>query len=63
MLSFRFIVAYNEKKTMKTSSAIVKRINLLIPIVKINKKVICKLEFLSMDFLNKKIYTRLTVKI
>ena len=48
---------------MKTSSAIVKRINLLIPIVKINKKVICKLEFLSMDFLNKKIYTRLTVKI
>ena len=50
MLSFRFIVAYNEEKTMKTSSAIVKRINLLIPIVKIDKKVIWKLEFLSMDF-------------
>jgi len=40
MLSFRFIVAYNEKKTIKTSSAIVGRMNLSIPIVKINKKVI-----------------------
>lgn len=63
MLSFRFIVAYNEKKTIKTSNAIVERINLSILIVKINKKVICKLEFLSMDFLNEKTYTQLTVKI
>ena len=47
MLSFRFIVAYNEKKTIKTSSAIVGRINLSIPIVKIDKIVILKFPLVS----------------
>jgi len=37
MLSFRFIVAYNEKKTIKISGAIVGRINVTVHFVLSNE--------------------------